>query len=142
MKNLFFVLILPLSLTVHAEGPATEKVSDKPGHKMTEKVPEQAQKPPGIDREAIRAVIRNNIKLFESCYKKSLQENPKAHGKVELRWTVTEGGKAQNVKVAKSSISDESLHNCMMGELAKLKFPEPPAGQVAEVSYPFVFAGN
>ena len=94
----------------------------------------------GIDRQAIRAVISENIKTFEACYKRLLQKNPETYGKLEMKWEIIDGGKAQKARVVKSTISDSLFEECMIAALVKLKFPEPPDEQVAEVSYPFIFS--
>lgn len=95
-----------------------------------------------IDREAIRRVIRENIKLFENCYNMALRRNSDAYGKVEIRWLIQEGGRATDTKVKTNTLNDKPMGECISRVIKSLTFPEPPPDQIAEVTYPFVFASQ
>lgn len=93
----------------------------------------------GIDREAVRQVIRKNLKSFEACYHQLLKRNSEAHGKIEIEWDIIEKGKVDDVSVASSSLDDAPFNECMVTAMKKLTFPAPAANQIARIKYPFVF---
>lgn len=95
-----------------------------------------------IDREAIRKVIRDNIKLFQNCYDQALRKNSDAYGKVEIKWHIEERGRATHASVKSNSVGDSSMGQCLTRVITSLTFPEPPPDQIAEVVYPFVFASQ
>jgi hypothetical protein len=95
-----------------------------------------------IDKEAIRRVIRENLKLFENCYNQALRKNSDAYGKVEIKWHIEERGRATHTEVKSNSVGDRSMGECLARVIRSLTFPEPPPDQIAEVVYPFVFASQ
>lgn len=95
-----------------------------------------------IDREAIRRVIRENKKLFENCYNQALRKNSDAYGKVEVKWHIVERGRATNSVVKTNTVGDKAMGDCVARVIRGLTFPEPPPDQIAEVTYPFVFASQ
>ncbi len=95
-----------------------------------------------IDREAIRRVIRENIKQFQFCYDQALRKHSDAYGKVEVKWFIQEHGRATNTVVKSNTVGDAEMGNCIARVIRGLTFPEPPQDQIAEVTYPFVFASQ
>lgn len=95
-----------------------------------------------IDREAIRRVIRDNRKLFENCYNQALRRNSDSYGKVEIKWHIEERGRATNSVVKSNTVGDKQMGECLARVIRGLTFPEPPPDQIAEVTYPFVFASQ
>ena len=92
-----------------------------------------------IDREEIRQVIQKNIGKFKGCYEKALNRNAKLAGKLVLEWTILVGGDVLSEKVLSSTLKDKAFESCSLTALHGLKFPSPPQGQIAIVSYPFVY---
>lgn len=90
-----------------------------------------------VDREAVRAVIRDHLREIRSCYEAGLKKNPRLSGRAVLEWDIGDGGKVTGTKVIRSV--EKSVDGCMTGQIAKWTFPTPPAGQVARVRYPFAF---
>ena len=95
-----------------------------------------------IDRDKIRQAIQERIKEYKKCYDLALKKNPHASGKIEVKWLVKEGGKADKTQVFSSDFKDPEMENCVVGIVATTKFPEPPKEQIAEVKFPFVFSPN
>lgn len=95
-----------------------------------------------IDKEAIRRVIRENIKLFENCYNQALRRNSGAYGKIAIKWYIEERGRATQASVNSNSVGDKPMGECLTRVIRSLTFPEPPPDQIAEVVYPFVFAAQ
>ncbi|MFZ3228700.1 MAG: AgmX/PglI C-terminal domain-containing protein [Pseudobdellovibrio sp.] len=97
-----------------------------------------------IDKEAVRRVVRSALTSFKACYDREYKKDSKLEGKVVIVWEIHEKGIAKNARVVKdkSSISNSSVEECVRSRLLALRFPEPPAGSVAEVTYPFMFQGQ
>jgi pSer/pThr/pTyr-binding forkhead associated (FHA) protein len=93
-----------------------------------------------IDREAIRRVILQNINQFKSCYERALNRDPSLSGKIVLKWSIVDKGRVGEAGVGSSTMGSSEVEQCTVRVLRTLRFPEPPAGQVADVQYPFVFA--
>jgi pSer/pThr/pTyr-binding forkhead associated (FHA) protein/outer membrane biosynthesis protein TonB len=97
-----------------------------------------------IDREAVRRAVRSSLNFFKACYEREYKKNTRLEGKVVISWEIHERGVAKNAKVVreKTTINNPALEECVRSRMLTLKFPEPPAGTVAEVAgYPFVFSG-
>jgi pSer/pThr/pTyr-binding forkhead associated (FHA) protein len=98
-----------------------------------------------IDREAVRRVVRSALSAFKSCYEREYKSDTKLQGKVVIAWEIHEKGIAKNARIVrgKSTMNNANVENCVKSRMLTLRFPEPPAGTVAEVAgYPFVFEGQ
>ena len=95
-----------------------------------------------IDRDAVRRVIKNNIRSFRHCYSRELRSKSKLFGRVSLEWYIVERGKAKNVKVHKTTMKNKRMMNCLKKKMAGLQFPEPPPNTKVKVIYPFVFSSR
>jgi TonB family protein len=93
----------------------------------------------GIDKEAIRRVVHANLKQIKACYDKGLNKDPGLYGKITIQWTIGPGGRVLEAGVKSSTMNNSEVENCAVSRLRTWKFPEPPANEVAVVSYPFVF---
>ncbi len=93
----------------------------------------------GIDKEAIRRVVLANIKQIKACYEKGLNRDPSLYGKITIQWTIGSGGRVLSAGVRNTTMNNSEVEDCAVARLKTWKFPEPPANEVADVSYPFVF---
>lgn len=92
-----------------------------------------------IDKEAIRRVIQRNINQIRNCYERGLNRDPSLYGKIVIQWTIGAGGRVTAAGTKTTTMNSKIVEECCVRQLRSWKFPEPPAGQEAEVSYPFVF---
>ena len=94
----------------------------------------------GIDKEAIRRVIRRHKTQLESCYEYALQKTPSLKGKVLLQWEIV-GIKARSVKAKSNSTGDKLLARCLMSRLRGWDFVGTglKRGQIGVVKFPFAF---
>lgn len=93
-----------------------------------------------IDKEAVRRVIRENIREIQSCYERGLNQLPKGsrlEGRVTIKWTIVAKGEAEDVKVKESSLGNQKIENCIRDRIASWNYPEPPPGLEGVVEYPF-----
>jgi TonB family protein len=91
----------------------------------------------GMDKEAIRHTIRDNLVPIRHCYEKELKSRKDLSGKLVLEWDIDKGGKVSNVNIKKPF--NASVDQCIADVIKSAKFPEPPKGQIGRVVYPFVF---
>ncbi|MGZ6480201.1 MAG: AgmX/PglI C-terminal domain-containing protein, partial [Bdellovibrionales bacterium] len=96
----------------------------------------------GMDKEAIRRVIREHIREIRSCYERELQRSPDLYGKLVLEWDIEEGGRVSRCVVKSNALGNETVANCISSRLKTWKFPDPPKDMVGRVSYPFVFSSQ
>ena len=97
-----------------------------------------------IDREAVRRAVRSQLNFFKACYEREYKKNTKLEGKVVISWEIHERGVAKNARIVrdKTTIGNRAVEECVRSRMETIRFPEPPAGTVAEVAgYPFVFSG-
>jgi pSer/pThr/pTyr-binding forkhead associated (FHA) protein len=92
-----------------------------------------------IDKEAIRRVVQANLRQIRSCYERGLNKEPGLYGKIVIQWTIGAGGNVLEAGIKSSSMQNSEVESCAVARLKSWKFPEPPANEVAVVSYPFVF---
>ena len=97
-----------------------------------------------IDKEAVRRVVKSALNSFKACYEREYKKDSKLEGKVMIAWEIHEKGIAKNARVIKekSSMNNSTVEECVRSRLVALRFPEPPAGTFADVTYPFVFQGQ
>ncbi len=98
----------------------------------------------GMDKEAIRRVVREHINDLRTCYEAELNKDPNLAGKLVLQWEIKEGGRVGKVSAVNrgDTISNKRVIKCCQNVLSEWRFPEPPAGMVGIVVYPFIFQSN
>lgn len=92
-----------------------------------------------IDREAVRRVIRSILSQIKSCYERRLRANSALEGKVVIRFVIEEQGRVRKAETKNSTLNDREVEACVASRIREQRFPDPPAGTIAEVDYPFVF---
>lgn len=97
-----------------------------------------------VDREAIRKVIRADVRNILKCYEEALTRDKSTAGKLLVEWDISKGGKVSRAKVVddKSEIKDEILRSCVVTRISGLTFPEPPTSSDVTVVFPFHFKDN
>jgi hypothetical protein len=91
-----------------------------------------------IDREAVRRVVKAGSREIRGCYERQLIQNPNLEGKVVISWDIGEAGKVLKASVKSTTLNNPIVENCIVERLKSWRFPEPPAGLVATVQYPFM----
>ena len=95
-----------------------------------------------IDREAVRRVIRSILSQIKSCYERQLRSNSSLEGKVIIEFEIIEQGRVRTAKTKSTTMNDATVESCVATRTKEARFPEPPAGTVAVVDYPFVFGAQ
>ena len=106
---------------------------------MTElpKEPHVVDVPKGRLPAEIQGVVRSGFRTFRNCYEALLAVDPKAAGKVTLKFTIDAAGAPQSI-TTESSFADAGIGKCIADHLVPLRFPA--SGGPTTVSYPIVFS--
>jgi hypothetical protein len=94
---------------------------------------------PGVPLEGdeIRATISEHQNEVRTCYEKRLADvKGPLQGEVEMEFDIKDG-EVSNVRVARDTLRDSAVTDCVGSKLAKWKFR--PATEEATVAFPFVF---
>ncbi len=97
-----------------------------------------------VDREEIRAKLREHLKDVKACYDASLSLNPELNGKIVIDWKVDDTGTVTKISVnsPKTTLKDTGVQSCVLEKLKAIVFPPAPKGGDVTISYPFIFSKN
>ena len=84
------------------------------------------------DAGAVARVVRNNLGAIRSCYERASRNNPALAGRLTLRFTVGESGRATSTHVQGV---DPDLDQCVERAVQRWVFPVPACG-AADYEYP------
>ncbi|MBW2733682.1 MAG: TonB family protein [Deltaproteobacteria bacterium] len=96
-------------------------------------------KPPvaaDLGATSIHELFRRRAPLIRSCYQRRAKRNPWLAGKVVLRIRIDATGRVQKAAIAKNTLGDSGVAECVQAMVRSWAFPK---GQAATVTYPFVF---
>lgn len=85
--------------------------------------------------EQIQRTIKQHMGAFKQCYDAGLKKNPAMKGRLTMKFTIDPEGRAKHAVAAESSLGDDDVVACILGELRKLTFPKPEGG-IVSVAYP------
>jgi RNA polymerase sigma factor (sigma-70 family) len=98
-----------------------------------------------LDKDYIKAQIRELMPMVKECYESALSRNPKLNGKLVVRFSIVGdpslGGIVSESKVVDGdeTITDHELSTCVQETMYAARFPPPKEGGEVSVEYPFVF---
>ncbi len=90
-----------------------------------------------LDKDIIRRIVRAHINEVRYCYNQGLARDPDLDGRVAVQFTIGPTGKVPVAVVSKSTIADKRVGECIAKAVKRWKFPKPPGGGNAVVTYPF-----
>lgn len=107
------------------------------GSVMMAGVPVERIQLSGIDPNAIRQILRENIGQFRYCYQRELDavRRDDFQGQMVLKFFIGQGGSVKRSSITSDEITSDKVRDCMIDVLQGLKFPSPRGGEV-EVSQP------
>ncbi|HLU68293.1 MAG TPA: AgmX/PglI C-terminal domain-containing protein, partial [Kofleriaceae bacterium] len=94
----------------------------------------------GLTAAEILKVVRSRKNAIGNCYERELQRSKNLGGKVVITWRITPDGRVQAAKVRSTTMRNGKVEDCIVRQIAGLKFPQPKNGQTAKVNFPFIFA--
>lgn len=93
----------------------------------------------GLDREVIAQYIKTQLGQILYCYERQLSASPDLYGKIAVKFTIAGTGQVETQSINDTTLKNRSVENCILGKVAKWKFPEPKGGTKVLVTYPFLF---
>lgn len=91
-----------------------------------------------LDSESIAKVVRARLRSIQDCYEKELKRNSSLAGKIEVEFTIGEGGDVEEARVSSNKMGSAEVGDCIVSRVRRWKFPQPKGGSVT-VNYPFIF---
>ena len=102
--------------------------------------------PPGVlEKEYIRARIREIVPLVKECYEEALGRDPDLAGKIVVVFRIAGepgvGGVVESSEFIESdsTITDADMVECVLESMYAAEFVAPAGGGVVYVTYPFLF---
>ncbi len=138
---------LPPDATSPTPAPKTNKVVEKPAPATKEPAKEELptvegedEGPARIPPETIQWIVRKNFGRFRGCYRDSLRRNPKAGGRLLIRFDIDPQGAVPLARAISANVGDFELVACVVRSFESLSFPALANG--ATVEYPLVLAAS
>lgn len=91
-----------------------------------------------IDLNKLKSAIKNNKYKLNLCYEKVLRRDHTLAGKMNWSWRIDSSGMVSEINLLKTTLSDNSLIECIKESLSTWQFPRPAKGSI-KVSHSFVF---
>lgn len=93
----------------------------------------------GLDREIIAQYIKTQLGQILYCYERQLSASPDLYGKIAVKFTIAGTGMVETQSINDTTLKNKSVETCILGKIARWKFPEPKGGTKVVVTYPFLF---
>lgn len=95
-----------------------------------------------MDKDIIRRVVRSHLGEVSRCYEGALGRNPKAKGRVAIKFTIGPEGPIIASEAASSEIDDPVLVDCIVTATLTWVFPKPEGNGNIVVTYPFLLSSD
>lgn len=69
--------------------------------------------------DAVARVVLAHNPAIQDCYKQALKQEPALKGKIVVRFSITPNGSVSEVHILQTTISQESLLNCMLNRIRR-----------------------
>jgi hypothetical protein len=92
----------------------------------------------GLDKAVIQATIAKYLNQVRACYEEGLQRNPALVGQVTMAFEINGTGMLNYSNVAKTSLGDAGVPQCISKKMMTWQFPKPVGGVNVKVTYPFL----
>lgn len=126
-----------------AEGPPEPEA--KPSTEPLSVVPRVRQAKASVegslDADIVRRIVRAHVNEIRACYAQALRENPKANGRIAVRFTIGASGEvtaAEREATMPQGETLESIADCAAAATETWRFPHPSGGGTVEVISPYV----
>ncbi|MBC7793472.1 MAG: TonB family protein [Clostridia bacterium] len=91
-----------------------------------------------LDSESIAKVVRARLRSIQDCYERELKRDATLQGKIEIEFTIGQGGDVDEARVSSNKMGSAEVGDCIVSRVRRWKFPQPKGGSVT-VNYPFIF---
>ena len=86
----------------------------------------------GLDRDAIAEVLARHARGVRFCLATTEAEPPK---EVVVRFVIRPGGEVGSAEITSPGVTDETLAECITGQIRTWKFPPPDAGTEVTITW-------
>jgi len=91
-----------------------------------------------MDVARVESLMRGQLGGITSCYERALRNNLTLSGRVDVRFTLSDSGRASVVE-ARGMPEAPEVGSCIASAIRRLAFPQP-AGGAGAFTFPFTFA--
>jgi hypothetical protein len=92
-----------------------------------------------LDREEIRAVIRQHTSEVRACYEARLARLLALRGRVVVNFVIGSDGTVVGSFIRHTTMHDRTLEICVGRLVCRWQFPKPLGGGIVNVTYPYNF---
>lgn len=79
----------------------------------------------GLDKDAIKSVIRAHQQEVTHCYQLAQAKNSRLGGKLMIAWTIGPDGSVVKTRTQEDSLSDSEVAACVIARVKSRVFPSP-----------------
>lgn len=120
---------------VPADFEKDSDVADDQGKDIEQKF---GPEPDTLSNEYIDEMIVSRQNQLQKCWLGRLKDNPSLKGQVLLQFEITRRGRVKDLRVADSTLEDETLKKCVVSVIERISF-RPYKGREISLSYPINF---
>ena len=91
-----------------------------------------------LQENSIRKVLKKHMRLFNICFRQTLEKQPDLKGKIVFKMVIDSAGRVTKIDQDKGATEENQFGQCMLQELKKLHFPASKAGKESMVLVTFV----
>lgn len=144
-------LLQRISAARAAPAPAPERTYDYAPTDMhraraTPAAPPPALPPGDLDKDYIRASVRELLPMIQECYEEGLERVPDLEGTITVHFTI-DGEPEVGGVIGESSIvdsdttlTDRQVLDCVQETMYGIEIQPPTGGGIVNVTYPFAFS--
>ncbi len=126
----------------------TRRTGGTPSPSSSGSTPPPALPAADLDKEYIKASVRELLPLLSECYEQALERDPKLGGEVVIKFTIEGepgvGGVIGESKVdaEHSTLHDPAMSECLEQTMYAIQIDPPAGGGIVDVTYPFAFSND
>lgn len=94
--------------------------------------------PKSLEPDDIKRIVKRQQARVRACYERALKSERRLEGKLMMAWSVKPDGSVDDVAVAEDTLGSDKVARCVMGAVARFRFPKSP--DTVQVEYPMVFS--
>ena len=94
--------------------------------------------PKSLEPADIKRIVKRQQARVRACYERALKSERRLEGKLTMAWSVKPDGSVDDVAVADDSLGSDKVARCVVGAVARFRFPRSP--ETVQVEYPMVFS--
>jgi hypothetical protein len=93
----------------------------------------------GIATDTVNRIIGAQMAAIQQCHSPALGDGPSSRGKVLVRFTLSKEGLVSKAATLSTSLRNDTTEDCLIARLLGTRFPPLETGEIAVITYPFVF---